>query len=190
MALSKRERIIAIGVLAAAGLFGFDQLLWTPFNNAVAQSIKTKETLQKKQASNLKTLDAQRALKTKWTQWKPGVRTDESAAETQALSAILDWAQGARVNLAALRRDRVTTENGFQVMSYNVTGTGSMAAISRLVWAIESAKIPMRISDLQLSAVKEGNDDLNLQMNVSTLTMISDPEKPARPSGNTAGGTR
>lgn len=190
MTLSKRERLIAIGLAAAVGLFAFDRFIWTPFDQAVTTAMKRKETLEQQRAENLKTFEAQRVLRAKWNDWKAGVRSDESAGETQALSAILDWAQGARVNLAALRRDRVTTENGFQVMSYNVTGTGSMAAISRLVWAMESAKIPIRISDLQLSAVKEGTDELNLQMNVSTLTMVTDPEKPPRPATNTPGGAR
>lgn len=193
MAFSKRERLIGIGVGAAVALLALDQLVLSPYDDARSAAVKEHDRLEKQRSAALTTFEEQSKLRKTWNEWKVGVKADPSAAESQALNAILDWAQGARVTLAALRPDKVSVENGFQVSGFHVTGTGSTADISRFIWAIESSKIPVRVSDLQISAAKEGTDNLSVQMNVSTISMLADPEKPAKPgtgssSSSTGGG--
>ena len=49
-----------------------------------------------------------------------------------------------------------------------VTANGGMAAVAGFLWRVESAKLPLRIKDVQIGG-REGSDDLSLQMQVSTL---------------------
>jgi hypothetical protein len=46
-----------------------------------------------------------------------------------------------------------------------------MRQIARLIWSIETAQIPMRLSDLHIQATREGTDQLNVKMLVSALYM-------------------
>src|SRR3712207_7371087 len=53
--------------------------------------------------------------------------------------------------------------------SFRATANGRMDSISEFLWRIETAEIPLRINDMQINARKEGSDDLQLQLGVSTL---------------------
>jgi hypothetical protein len=59
-----------------------------------------------------------------------------------------------------------------------------MAQISRFLWRIQAATIPVRITDLQITSHKEGTDDLALVLGIGTIYPAPEPEK--SPSGNAA----
>ena len=44
-----------------------------------------------------------------------------------------------------------------------------MQQIARFLWHIQTANIPVRISELTLSTRKEGTDDLQLSMTLATM---------------------
>ena len=48
-------------------------------------------------------------------------------------------------------------------------GTGSMNAVSRFLWRVETAGIPLRVKEMQLGSRKEGADDLTVQLRLSTI---------------------
>ena len=182
MILTKRERNIAIGVAAAALLFALDQYLLSPYFDQRKFITDGTTKAQVQWAKGTKTLNSQRKLKPVWADIiAGGLKTDASDAESQALNAVREWAQDAGVILTALKPERASQEGKFQVISFHVTGTGPMRAISRLTWAMETAPIPVRVNDLQLTPRKEGTDDLQVQMSVSTLSVMpGEAEKPDR----------
>ena len=182
MILTKRERNIAIGVGLAVAIFVLDQYLLAPYFERQKQigDATSKVTLQLARAD--KTFNMERRLKRVWTDIiSGGLKTDASEAESQALNAVREWAQDAGVVLTALKPERASQEGKFQVISFHVTATGPMRAISKLTWAMETAPIPVRVNDLQLTPRKEGTDDLQVQMSVSTVSVQpGETEKPDR----------
>ncbi len=119
-----------------------------------------------------------------------GLSADASAAESQALKATLDWAGQAGVGVTALKPDRTTDENGFQIISFHATGVGNTPAVAKLVWDIETATIPVRLTDLSVTPVKEGTDQLTVQFGVSTLSRLPTADDRAKPpAAAPAGGT-
>jgi hypothetical protein len=116
---------------------------------------------------------------------KGGLKVDPSQAESQALHAVLDWAGAADLNLASLKPERTSQEGKFQVISFSVTGNGSTPAIARLLWAMETATIPVRVNDMQITPRREGTDDLSVRFSISALCLPPETNKPAK-SGATA----
>jgi Tfp pilus assembly protein PilO len=110
---------------------------------------------------------------------KVGLTVDSSTAESQAEQAVIDWADNCGMALVGLRPGKTAQEGKFQIISFNVTGTGSMPDIARMTWALESATIPVRVTDMQLKPRKEGTDDLLATFTVSALCLPPDSRNTA-----------
>ena len=92
-------------------------------------------------------------------------------AESQVLHALRDWSQDSRLTLSSVKPGKVVERGELLEMSFQAAGTGSMSAVSRFLWRIETARLPIRIHQLQLGARKEGSDDLSLQLSLSSLCL-------------------
>jgi hypothetical protein len=182
MKLSKRERYIAIGVGVVVGLVVLDQVVLSPYFDAISDLKNQTEAAITKQNENSALFDKQAKLKKVWDDiLAGGLKADDSAAESQALNAALDWAQSAGVNITAVKPERTTTANEFEVIGFHLTGNGSTPAIARLLLSFETAAIPVRVDDMTLTPRKEGTDDLTIQLSLSTLCL-----KPADDASKTA----
>jgi hypothetical protein len=69
-----------------------------------------------------------------------------------------------------------------------------MRSIARLTWALETAQIPVRVNEMTITPRKEGTDDLQIQLSVSTLStpeaLEKQPERKTTLSRNDAAGDR
>ena len=172
MKLSKRERYIAIAVGVVVALVVLDQVVLSPYFDAISDLKTQTDAAIAKQAENTALFDKQARLKTVWDDIiKGGLKADDSAAESQALNAALDWAQTAGVNISAVKPERTTVVNEFEVIGFHLTGNGSTPAIARLLNSFETGSIPVRVDDMTLNPRKEGTDDLTIQLSLSTLCL-------------------
>ncbi len=185
MALSQRERYVAIGVVAVAALYALDQFLiepmWANRDRIVAEREKTDGLLK----SSAALFDRQKRLEKTWAEMNQnGLKYDPSEADAQMIHAMEDWQRHAGVTPGGVKSDRPITEGKFQQIALHATGTGPMRSIAMLLWDIENSPIPVRINEVQLASRKEASDDLQMQLNVSTLCVIPEVEKPgAREAG-------
>jgi hypothetical protein len=188
--MSKREKFIAIGTAVAIGLFVLDSFIIEPYSAALAD-IQQKTDAAAKQFTDDTSLLARRVrLQKIWSDMlSHGFKTDESAADSQLQHAILDWSQLAGVVPQNLKSDQSRKEGSFLVIGYRVTANGSMRSISRLLWALETATIPIRVSDVRVTPEREGTDQLSVQLGVSTLC-IPGGSAPYAPAATPAPATR
>ena len=179
MVLSKREKYIAIGSAAAVAILVLDYFLVEPYlaqRDAIQTEIDATTASQNDAAD---TLQKKHKLEKVWAEMQSGgLKSSESQAESQVLNAVLKWADESGVALQALKPERSTEEDKFQVISFTITGEGSMAQVSRLMWAMETASIPVRVNEMQINPKREGVDDLSVRLNFSTLCMPPDTGKP------------
>jgi hypothetical protein len=187
--LSKREKFIGIGVLGALAILALDSLLiepyWSSRSDLLAQQDKAQQTLN----DNDSLFDRQRRLQKVWRDIQQGgLRPDAEQAESLAHHSILDWAQNTGVNIDSLGKPEITPLGKFQVIRLNVNATGTMSQISNLLWALETAKIPMRIHELQLNSRREGTDDLSIRFSISTLCLAPQLAAPSVSSASAGGG--
>lgn len=203
MILSKRERYMATFVLVAVAVLVLDRYALTPYLARRAQLTAAKLSILG-ELDGAQILFARKTqLSPKWEEMlNSGLKTDAAAAESAVLNALRDWSQESGLALSTLKPERsiqiVIDAEGRQVgalatlkpersiqraelseLTFQAAGVGTMSAVSRFLWRVESSPLPVRVNDLQLGARREGTDDLTLQVRVSALCVAPPPAKPA-----------
>ena len=177
MALSQRERYIAIGMGAVLGLLALDRFVYTPWDDS-RQELATKiQTARDKYHEDAQLLARnQEAQKTWKTMLDNGLTGDTSAAQEQIVKNIREWSQAAGMVPIAIKPDHATSDNkNYQKVTVRFTATGSTASIGRMLYRTENSKLPLRVSEVQITSRREGTDDLQLMMTVTSLCPV--PEK-------------
>jgi Type II secretion system (T2SS), protein M subtype b len=188
--VSKREKYIAIGTISAIVLLLADTLVIEPYWDGLKDIGDKRGIASQQLADDGNLLYRQAHLQTIWSAMKThGLKTVESQADSQLQHAIYDWSQQAGVTPQTLKSDQPRKEGDFQVIGYRVTASGSMLQISRLIWALETATIPIRVSDIRVTPEREGTDQLSVQLGVSTLcapaSQVTPAPGPATPAAAT-----
>ena len=174
---SQRERYIAIGTAAAIGLLALDYFIFSPYFDQRNALDTRSADLTQKVADGKALLERQQRLQKVWAEMqRGGLNVDSSTAESQALHAVIDWADASGLTLTGIRPGKTTPQGKFLVISFVVTGTGAMPDIARMLWSLESASIPIRVSDMQLKPRKEGTDDLLATFTLSALCLPPDTQ--------------
>jgi len=178
MVLSKRERYIAVALGAALGVLALDHFVINPYTSFYEQLAKDKQKVGEDQHANHVLFDQHRDLQKVWNAMLTGgLKRTRAEAEQQMIDTVVEWAQESGVGRLSWKPERTVTDKGFEQISYHATGTGPMAAVARLLWRLETAPIPLRVQDVNLSSHTEGTDDLQLSMSISTISMIPGAER-------------
>ena len=104
-----------------------------------------------------------------------------SETESQLQNNVVSWAQDAGLTLPAVKSERTEKEKDFYKFTVRATGTGTMQQIGRFLYRMQTAQVPVRVSELTISTRKEGTDDLSVQMAISTIYLASEADNPKRP---------
>ena len=183
MALSKREKLIAIGVGVAAVVFLGDRYVLTPYVDARREvTDNLTATTTKLREANTRLARARR-MERDWRDMEAGaggVKTDQSAAQFQVLEAVGDYAREAGVNLTSRTPQPENRTDRTQVLRLHAVGTCNMASASRLLWRVETAPIPLKVDELTLGTSKPGMDDLTINLMVSTIWVKPQDPKDAK----------
>jgi hypothetical protein len=180
VALTQRERYIAIGMGAVLGLLALDYFALTPYleeRKHLQESIDQETT---KLSDNIKLRGKYDASKKTWEQMvADGLKSDPSEASYQLVQSIRQWAAEAGLTPVSIKPDQqpVPDNKNYFRVSVRFTATGSQAAVARLLYRIKEAKVPLRVNDVQVTSRREGTDDLQFLMTVSTLTPVPEAEK-------------
>jgi len=189
MVLSKRERYISVAVMAAAAALMLDALLLSPYldwrSSLVARCKSQAAALDKANS----TLQKEKQLRRTLAGIDASMTSDSSAAEGQLHHLMHDWEQQAAVTNASFERVRTTEEHGFVRLTYHVSAEGNTAAVAMLLYRIETAAIPIRIDDVELSTKADNGDDLKMNLSISSLCRGQNlPRPPAAAANEMAGG--
>ncbi|HEY1683367.1 MAG TPA: GspMb/PilO family protein [Tepidisphaeraceae bacterium] len=177
--LNPRERKIAIIVAVCLGTWAFYELALTPLmaQQADLQSQIDDANSGLRQNKQLK-LRAQMDDKRWHLMEKYGLHTDPATSESQMLHAIENWARDAQLSMTGNKPDRAEAQKPFERITFHVSSTGNLMAINRFLWDVETATIPTRIEDLNITARKEGTNDLSLSVAISTLCVVPSSTQP------------
>ena len=170
MVFTKREKAIIAATVAALCLLVLDFYVLRPLlsERDAAQAERERLAAEMNQAKSL--FERRGLLGPKWQRMvADGLRGDPAEAESQILRSLRNWCADAGVRLSSLRPDRSAEKKELPEITVHVVGTGSMAAASRLLWRIETARVPAKVKMLTLGSRKDGTDDLSLHLRVSTL---------------------
>lgn len=178
MVLSKRERYIAIATVATLSLVVLYYGLidgWIQERNDLGDKIQGAQT-----AINAGNLSKTRVLSINpiWqAHLKSTLKSDASTTETQLFDSVVEWGRQSGVNLSINKQDRIDKDKDFSKITLRATGKCNMATLRRLLFKIETAEIPVRVSDITVSSNKDGLDDLQVQFTVGSIFFTPEPEK-------------
>ena len=178
MKLTQREKMIAIVVAIAIALLAIDQLFLTPMLDRLgtANRIIQDGRIAVNDADALRN-NSVRAQRNWTTIAGDTLKRDASTAEQQLLNRIQDWAQSSSLSLTSLKPERNEKEKDFDRVTIRTSGNGTMSQIGRFLYALNESKVPVRVSDLQITSQKDGADDLSVQLGISTIYLQPEPQK-------------
>ena len=175
--LSKRERIMAIMAVAVVGLLVLNKFLIGPVTGKLQkiEAQKNQLRLELDEAQNL--FRKRRMLEKKWkASLSEGLR-NEVEAESKVGRALDQWSEEARLTLSSTKPERVASDKGLKEMTFVVVGTGSLDAVARFLWKIETTILPIKVMDMQLGSSNESGQSMSVQLRLSALCLGKD-QKP------------
>lgn len=182
MALNSRERLIAVGMAGVVVLYAGFTYGVQPYRAALAD-VETQIAKQRgvKEKSDI-ALARQVKLQTDWD--RMGVKVTPAEADTR-LSHYLDtWTREAHLKLVNIKPERSPPENKmFATVTSHATVTGRQPDLVRLMWALTNSPIPLKVDEVNITSKKEGTDDLQMTLKVTTLCVDPDAGKPANKGG-------
>ena len=190
MVLNKREKSIALALGVIVALVLVYTFAVEPYLSARAQAQESLDTADRglKQADSL--FQRERRLRPVWAQMTAnGLTATPSDAQAQLLNSLNTWIQESGIALSSMHPDHPAPEKEKQFIRVGVklSGSGPMSAVAKLMFRLETAKIPLNVEDMQINQRKDGTDDLQITVSLSTLCLASpDNSKPgvAKPPGN------
>ena len=170
MQLSHRERIIFIIVAALAGVFVLDRIVVTPAWQWRQDLADRRETIVDEVHTAAMLIDQNPIFEEHWnTMTRHGLLATGSDAEGQAYHAVRDWAQASGLSLESINPERVISGSTLPTIVFRTTGTGPMRAVADFLKRLDASPFALRIEQLQIAARREGEDDLTLELRLSTI---------------------
>jgi len=184
MVFSRRERIFLAATMLVLLLLGLDRYALNPLLAGYRRAVARRESLQGEMARAQSLLERSELLAPRWRQMlADGLQHSPAEAESQALHSVQSWALQSGLDLSSLKPERSSESGELREITLHTAGTGSMAAVSRFLWLVESARIPIKLKMVQLGARREGTDDLTLQLRLSTLYVANPTEAEGQEGG-------
>jgi len=181
MQSSQRQRVLMIALIGTLVLCAVYPLVLSPFLDMRDQLLLQRDTGNKELAEAHRILALQEELRPLSRSMASSLSGDPSAVESRLLHLLHEWQQRAGVSNASFQRLRSVDSHGFTCLTFSVSASGGMAPIASLLFNIETASVPLRIEDVRLTPKRDGADELQMRLNVSTLCRAGTP--------NSAGGT-
>lgn len=181
MVLSKRERLILILAGIAVGILILNFAVVEPLLSRRRQLASDLDRQKQKLTEARQVIENSRKVGPRWHEMASvNMKSNDAAAASQVLRTLNDSANDAGLVLSSEKRERTEQEKYFQQIGFRAAGTGSMPGICRFLMRLQASKIPLRVTDLQINSRKDGVDDLQFQVGISTLCNIPQPQQPAK----------
>ena len=180
MTMSKRERTVATIAGVVIGALVLYEYVINPKLTEIADLEARLGAAQAEQQRALGLMDnSRRAMRQLSEMAGAGLRRTDAAAESELLNGVREWAQDARLTLSGVKRERTERERDFNKITFRANGSGGMAQIGRFLHRLQTAPIPLRVSDVTISSRKPGTDDLAITLSISTIYLAPAADRPA-----------
>ena len=172
MILSKREQYIVVAAIFAVTALVLDAYVLTPFLARRAKLQVQEQTLRGEIKQGEALIEREKLIAPRWQEMlSDGLEAERAQAESKILHALRDWSNECGLDLASLKPQQTKEKGSLLEMSMQMAGTGSMESVARFIWRVETASLPIKITQLQLGAREEGMDKLSLQLRISAVCL-------------------
>lgn len=177
--LNKRERRIGIVAAVVLGALALDRTILSPLLARRSDAQMRIEAAQAKLIDATGVFDNDRRAQRLWKELAGNSLTGSAPdAEGQLLNRTRAWADTGRLSLQSLKPERSESESGYQKITIRATATGTLKQVAQFLYAVQTADMPVRVSDLQVSARKDNTDDLSVVIALSTIYLPPGAPRP------------
>jgi len=188
MVVSPRERYIVAAAAVVLVLLALDRLALAPLREQRAEIDARKKALVGELERTQGLMSRSSKVEPLWNAMRASLQAGPAEAESQIQHAVLNWAQDAKLTLSLVKPERLADKTRLPQIAFQLAGTGSMAAVSRFLWRLETAPIPVKITEIpQLASRKEGTDDMSVQLRISTVYLPNRPRPAAAATSSPKG---
>lgn len=184
MNLSRRERWCLLIACLMVGLWALDAWVLSPIWNAYQDDADEAQRLEQNVLAAKRLLRNAKMLRQEWSdRRKAGVTMGVSESETRLLSVLGSWAQKTGLHVSSMKAERREHPNDktMQVITCRVVANGTMEAMTRFLWDLETAGLPLRVELCQFSSADPTRNSVSIQIQLSTIC-IPDKHLAANPS--------
>lgn len=190
MAMTKREKYIAITVAAVVGIAVVDWFVSSQMEISNALDTQILEEKKKLIDENglIRAMPGNQKLLDHLT--STSLTRDASDASFQVLGRLYECALQAGMNPqqtgyrpgaeTVVRLTKGTPQKDapqFMRQNCRVTVVGNMSQISRFAYLVNTSEIPLRVTDLVINPVKENTDDFKVEFTISTIFLTQGPDQ-------------
>jgi len=162
---------MAIIAVAVVGFLVLNKFFIGPVTAKLQQLDTQKKQLSVEldEAQNL--FRKRRVLEKEWKNALMEGLRNEVEAESKVGRALNEWSEEAQLSLSSVKPERVASDKGLKEMTFVVVGTGTLDAIARFLWQIETAPLPIKVKDMQLGSSNESGQSMSVQLRLSALCL-------------------
>jgi hypothetical protein len=165
-----RHRWLLIAAVACIVLLAGDRFILTPLMNTWKQRAMHIEQLEQSIENGELLLERSAMLEDRWAEAnEAALPTDAAQAENLVLNAVNDWGGAAGFNITALKPRWMVDEELGPRLEIRVSGGGSLTAVSRFLYMLETDSLPLRLEDVELRARDDRGAELSLEARFSGL---------------------
>ncbi len=153
------------------------QYVFTPILVKRTEARQTRQQLEAEVEQSLMILERKKLQQQRWAQMQDnGLDTDIQKAEAMVYRYIEDSSGRSGLELGSIQPDRLSGDGNLGEIEFVLSGTGSMASVTRFLWEMETAQIPLKIKSYQLGSKNEKADTMTVQIELSTVYTQKQPE--------------
>ena len=194
MVLTKRERYIGIVTVSVLSILVLDQFV---ISGAMTRMDELDAKIAQAQQEHLNAQQLFNSSRRANRDWKTvagdAMTRDTGDPESRVLNSVREWAQDEGMRLPSVIPQPAQLEKGFNKIVFRATGSGNLQQVGRFLYRVQTASMPLRITDLQVTS-KDGTDELSVNFGIATISPAPEPEKSGRPgaagTGTGAGASR
>lgn len=166
----KRKRLLLIvaGVCISAWLA--DRLVFTPLYHLWTARSTEIEQLGQDIAKGAGLLDRQPALEARWDGMKKRALPNRVAdAETAVLESVSRWTNDSHLSVTSVKPRWNPPEKESRTLEIQLEATGTIEALTKFAYDLESDPLPLRVEDLEIVSQDEKGGRLNLALRFTAL---------------------
>ena len=153
MQIENREKFLKIAVGVVVGLFLCDHFILTPATASWKAQGERIDALRQKVTRGRELLKREAAIHSKWDEMQNNDLDPEmSTAEDMAFKGITKWQTESRISLTSLSPQWKTSDEGYDLLEFRASATGTQAQIGQFIYALETDALPVRLDECELSA--------------------------------------
>src|SRR5687768_8795808 len=179
MVLTKRERYVGIATVAVLSILVLDQFIVGPALERIETLDAKIDLAQQQHRSAQQLFNASNTANRAWkTMAGDAMLRGGGDPESRVLNSVREWAQDEGMRLPSVIPQPAQTEKGFNKIVFRATGSGNLSQVGRFLYRVQTASMPLRITDLQITS-KDGTDELSVNFGIATISPIPEANRPA-----------